>query len=190
MYSNLPDQEIIHEVDNKTDSLIVKLVTNMKNVCNKAYKLVMDEYFEYIKMYCLCLRMIYNITDTLDDVENVDDSLILCVDNVFHVFTTSSNKFRQLKHQNAIRLIKEWLEFPMIGYNNSFYDINICKEHDFIDKFGTNSALKMGSRYKTMSNGRICILDQLYYCSASPSLDAYLKSRQTNCVKGHFPYKW
>ena len=106
MYSNLPNQEIIHEVDNKTDSLIVKLVTNMKNMCKKAYKLVMDEYFEYIKMYCLCLRMIYNITDTLDDVENVDDSLILCVNNVFHVFTATSNKFKQLKQQQVIRLIK------------------------------------------------------------------------------------
>ena len=41
-----------------------------------------------------------------------------------------------------------------------------------------------------MSNGQICILDQIYYCSGSPSLSDYLKSREKDCRKGHFPYNW
>ena len=78
----------------------------------------------------------------------------------------------------------------MTGCNNSFYDINICKDSGFMDCFQAVSSLKMGQKYKTLSNGKICILDQIQYCSGSPSLDAYLKSRKTNAIKGHFPYKW
>ena len=27
--------------------------------------------------------------------------------------------------KGIIRKIKKWLEFPIIGYNNSFYDVNL-----------------------------------------------------------------
>ena len=50
--------------------------------------------------------MTYNITDELYEIENIDGNLILCVDNMFHVFTASPNKFKKLKHQHAIRLSK------------------------------------------------------------------------------------
>ena len=78
----------------------------------------------------------------------------------------------------------------MIGFNNSFYDINICKDFDFFSEFKPESAIKQGSRYKTISNDKIYFLDQMMYCPAETSLDKYLKSRKTDCQKGHFPYKW
>ena len=78
----------------------------------------------------------------------------------------------------------------MIGFNNSFYDINICKEFDFINQFKAISAIKQGSRYKTLSNDSIVILDQMAYCPQGTSLDKYLKSRKTDFIKGHFPYRW
>ncbi len=41
-----------------------------------------------------------------------------------------------------------------------------------------------------MSNEKIQILVQIYYTAGNPSLDKYLKSRKTECSKGHFPYRW
>ena len=92
--------------------------------------------------------------------------------------------------KGIIRKLKKWLEFPIIGYNNSFYDVNLCKYYDFISKFGASNCLKVGQKYKSLSNDKICILDQIFYCSGCPSLDVYLKRRQTKCIKGHFPYRW
>ena len=78
----------------------------------------------------------------------------------------------------------------MLGFNNLFYDINICKDFDFMNMFNPTGAIKQGTRYKTLSNKNICILDQMQYCPAGISLDKYLKSRKTDFIKGHFPYRW
>ena len=56
--------------------------------------------------------------------------------------------------------------------------------------FDPSSAIKQGSRYKSLSNNKICILDQMAYVAAGTSLDKYLKSRETDMVKGNFPHRW
>ena len=49
--------------------------------------------------------------------------------------------------------------------------------------FDPSSAIKQGSRYKSLSNDKICLFDKI-------SLDKYLKSRETDMIKDHFPYRW
>ena len=56
--------------------------------------------------------------------------------------------------------------------------------------FEPKSAIKQGNRYKSLSNKDIIILDQMQYCPVGTSLDKYLKSRKTDFIKGHFPYRW
>ena len=118
-----------------------------------------------------------------------EDDLILMKDGKTIIYSCESNK-QKYKVQRSINQIKKWLQFPVIGFNNSFYDINICKDYDFIKSFDPSSAIKQGSRYKSLSNDKICILDQMMYNPAGTSLDKCLKSRETDMIKGHFPYKW
>ena len=44
--------------------------------------------------------------------------------------------------------------------------------------FKATSAIKQGTRYKTLTNKCIDILDQMQYCAAGTSLDKFLKSRK------------
>ena len=66
---------------------------------------------------------------------------------------------------------------PFIRFRNRTLELRLCNS-------------KQGSRYKTISNDKIYFLDQMMYCAAGTSLNKYLKSRKTDCTKGHFPYKW
>ena len=56
--------------------------------------------------------------------------------------------------------------------------------------FNPSSAIKQGTRYKTISNKDIVMFDQMQYCPAGVSFDKYLKSRKTDFIKGHFPHRW
>ena len=199
MFSNLPEQNVIQEVNDKTKYLINTLVENMSKMYTISNRLVFYEYYKYIHYFCVNkLKMKYY--NTKDPIDATSDNIVFNINGTYYFLESklkedtfkNKNTYKVIKQRNEsyIRKLKKWLEFPMIGYNNSFYDINICKDYGFMDCFQAVSSLKMGQKYKTLSNGKICILDQIQYCSGSPSLDAYLKSRKTNAIKGHFPYKW
>ena len=173
MFSNLPDQEVIHEVNNKANDLIKSLVENMMKMYATSNKLVFYEYYKFIHHFCVNkLKMKYY--NTKEPVEATPDNIVFNIAGTYYVLESklnegnfkNKNTFKIIKQRNEsyIKKIKKWLEFPMIGYNNSFYDINICKDYGFIDSFQALSSLKMGQRYKTLSNGKICILDQIQYC--------------------------
>ena len=111
-----------------------------------------------------------------------DNDLELFYKDTKYIYTFKDNDKSKFKKQVAINKVKKWLQFPIIGFNNSFYDINICKEFDFMKYFNPLSAIKQGTRYKTLSNKDIVILDQMQYCPAGVSLDKYLKSRKTDFI--------
>ena len=173
--------EIQHFVNNDTNALINSLTKCMYDAYDEATTKVMNEYSDFIKHYCINkLKM---------GISKDEPDLILIKDGkeIRLKFETDKNKF---KNQRDVNQIKKWLQFPVIGFNNSFYDINICKDYDFIKAFNPTFAIKQGSRYKSLANDKICILDQMMYCPAGTSLDKYLKSRETDMKKGHFPYRW
>ena len=176
------ETNIYHEVNNNTNELIKTLVQYFYKAQEEAYKKVMNEYFEYIRFYCLNkLKMI------ITDEKRHDNDLILFKDQKQIIFTLDKYNRNTIKD---VMKIKKWLQFPILGFNNSFYDINVSKDYDFIKMFNPSSAIKQGSRYKSLSNDKICILDMMLYNPVGTSLDKYLKSRETDMIKGHFPYKW
>ena len=178
------ESNIIHEVNTDTRELINKLVCCMYKAQEEASKKIMSEYYEYIKFYCLYkLKMI--ITETTE----TDADLVLYKNDKKILFTFTDDK-KKFYSQKDLSKIKKWLQFPIVGFNNSFYDINISKDYDFIKEFNPTFAIKQGTRYKALSNDKICILDMMMYNPAGTSLDKYLKSRETDMIKGHFPYKW
>ena len=91
------------------------------------------------------------ITDK--EIEERESNIIFFNNNKYYVLELNigdkedeSNKWIN----GIIRKIKKWLEFPIIGHNNSFYDVNICKHYDFISKFGASNCLKVGQKYKSL----------------------------------------
>ena len=178
------DDSITHVVNKNTTELIKSLVEYMYKAQLQAHDKIMNEYYDYIKIFCL-----HKLKLNIVNESTSEDDLILMKDGKTIIYSCESNK-QKYKVQRSINQIKKWLQFPVIGFNNSFYDINICKDYDFIKSFDPSSAIKQGSRYKSLSNDKICILDQMMYNPARTSLDKCLKSRETDMIKGHFPYKW
>ena len=176
-------KDISHVVSQNTKALIRSLIDFMYKSQEEANRRVMNEYYDYIKNYLLIkLKMKIIKDDRKGDI-------ILNKDGKEIKFMLDPN-ISKFSKQREIGNIKKWLQFPIIGFNNSFYDINICKDYDFMKIFDPSSAIKQGSRYKSLSNDKICILDQMAYVAAGTSLDKYLKSRETDMIKGHFPYRW
>jgi len=181
--SNLPNQEIIYVVK-KIKELIKSLVENMLTIAENGINKIMNEYSYFIKEYCIrCLGMRKIKDGEKYEIKPEDLVLKSYNKNIILTYKCRSNFFL-MQAEREVQKIKKWFPFPMIGFNNSFYDINICKEFDFMNQFKATSAIKQGSRHKTLSNDSIVILDQMAYCPQGTSLDKYLKTQKNRFYKG------
>ena len=115
------DDSITHVVNKNTTELIKSLVQYMYKAQLKAHDKIMNEYYDYIKIFCL-----HKLKLNIVNESTSEDDLILMKDGKTIMYSCESNK-QKYKVQRSINQIKKWLQFPVIGFNNSFYDINICK---------------------------------------------------------------
>ncbi len=83
---------------------------------------------------------------------------------------------------------------PVIGFNSSFYDINIIKGNIYKVleelKEDITGVIKDGSRFKMLDTTHLKFLDQQNYVAPNYSLDLYIKAFAKKAVKGYFPYEW
>ena len=128
------------------------------------------------------------MVEATEDEENKKNNLILYYENKKHILIL---KERNYFLSRKIQQIKEWLKFIILGFNSSFYDINITKEYGFLELISPiTSVIKKGNKYNCISTNKFSMLDQMFYCPAGTSLDKFIKSRECHLTKGHFPYSW
>ena len=67
---------------------------------------------------------------------------------------------------------------PILGFNTSFYDINLLAKHGFIEEIVNRDKspfiIKDGNRYKVMKTKQFTFLDQMSYCAAGTSLKKFI----------------
>ena len=83
---------------------------------------------------------------------------------------------------------------PIVGFNSSFYDINLLSNYGFMRKFlkrdNSPFVIKNGTRYKVIKTKQFIFLDQMSYCAAGTNLRSFIKAYDIDEEKGHFPYEW
>ena len=79
---------------------------------------------------------------------------------------------------------------PIVGFNSSFYDINLLTKYGFMNEIYKRDKdqfiIKAGSRYKVIKTKQFEFLDQMGYCAAGTSLDKFIKAYDIKKLKGIF----
>ncbi len=83
---------------------------------------------------------------------------------------------------------------PIVGFNSSFYDINLMTNYGFINEILERDknpfVIKSGTRYKVIKTDQFTFLDQMSYCAAGTNLRKFIKAYDIGEEKGYFPYEW
>ncbi len=102
------------------------------------------------------------------------------------------NEDRKEKYLNEI--YKYYSSIPILGFNSGFYDMGLLINEGFIEQILKRDndpfVLKTGNRYKCIKTNQFLFLDQMSYCAAGTSLDAFVKAYDVGEIKGIFPYEW
>ena len=80
---------------------------------------------------------------------------------------------------------------PIVGFNSSFYDINLLTDYGFVNEIlkrdHTPFVIKSGTRYKVIKTKQFIFLDQMSYCAPGTSLSKFIKAYDTAETKSFFP---
>ena len=87
---------------------------------------VMKMYYLFIEKYCIKSLFMTKIK-LEDNYIKKDDDLELIYKGEKIIFSFKDNDKMKFFKKSYINNNKKWLQFPIIGFNNLFYDINICK---------------------------------------------------------------
>jgi hypothetical protein len=83
---------------------------------------------------------------------------------------------------------------PIVGFNSSFYDINLLSDEGFINEIIARDknpfVIKEGNKYKVIKTQNFMFLDQMYFCAPGTSLASFIKAYDVDENKGWFPYEW
>lgn len=83
---------------------------------------------------------------------------------------------------------------PVVGFNSSFYDINLAAKYGFIKEILSRDTspmiIKSGTRYKVIKTNQFTFLDQMGYCAPGTDLSQFIKAYDIGQQKGYFPYEW
>ena len=76
---------------------------------------------------------------------------------------------------------------PIVGFNSSFYDTCLLINEGFMPEILKRDknpfVLKAPNRYKCIKTTQFLFLDQMSYCAAGTSLDAFVKAYDVGEIK-------
>ena len=130
-------------------------------------KEIVDDLFEYIKQVQIKANelMLEKLKPLIDLIQKPEPK--------------TCNKF---DYKNLKEIKKYCSMIPILGFNNSSYDINLIMDYGFIENILNNLSpkeqpfiLKNGKRFKGISTNKYLFLDAMLYCAAGTSLDKFIK---------------
>jgi len=134
-----------------------------------------------------------NPRDLCDQLINYFDQLSAAAAIIMHnQFIELLSLDWSLKLRN--KLIDYCSSLLIIGFNSSFYDVDLLAKDGFINNiiFRDNNPfiIKDCNRYKVIKTNQFIFLDQMSYTAADTSLKKFIKAYDINIKKGKFLYEW
>ena len=105
------------------------------------------------------------------------------------------NHYNDYEKKYYLEKIQDYCSsIPIVGFNSSFYDINLMTNYGFINKILERDknpfVIKSGTRYRVIKTDQFTFLDQMSYCAAGTNLRKFIKAYDIGEEKGYFPYEW
>ena len=125
----------------------------------------------------------------------VEKSTILMMDKMKPLIDKITDHYNEREKEKWLANIESYCSsIPIVGFNSSFYDINLLSSYGFIKEIlkrdSSPFVIKNGTRYKVIKTRQFTFLDQMSYCAAGTSLRSFIKAYDIGEEKGHFPYEW
>ena len=146
-------------------------------------KLLCKEMFKYFDKLSLKAKelMLRKMSPLIDKIKNYTFSV-----------QEKQNIYRKNKYLEQVESYCSII--PILGFNSSFYDINLLTNEGFIHEILARDSnpfvLKEGNRYKVIKTFSFMFLDQMSYCAAGTSLSGFINAYNVGEQKGWFPYEW